>query len=406
MFSLWRELQGQAVKIVFWLSFAGVAYTYLGYAVVVWAWAKLQPKPWRAAPITPSISIVMAVHNGIALLKEKIERLSQLDYPDIREILIVSDGSTDGTAEFLAGLRHQRIRPIILDSHGGKAVAVSTGMAAATGEILVFMDLRPEPGAGAIQRLVSNFADDKVGCVAGDYILLRDGDSDGSAGVGRAYWAYEQWLRLRETEIDSPVGVPGCFYAVRRRLAVPFPAGIILDDMFQPLSIIRQGYRSVVDVRARVYDTWPKRVQGEFRRKVRTLAGNFQLLRLAPWILTPHNRVLFQLVSHKLMRLIVPYLLLLLFASSVALAPSSAFYTGAATGQAFMWFLALAAPWTRIPFLNRVASAAHALLVLNAAAVVGLYKFLFTRGPLWKIWSTTKPVDMGLDSKPETVLPS
>jgi hypothetical protein len=175
--------------------------------------------------------------------------------------------------------------------------------------------------------------------------------------------------------------------------------------MFQPLSIIRQGYRSVVDVRARVYDAWPKKVEGEFRRKVRTLAGNFQLFQLAPWTLTPQNRVLFQLVSHKLMRLVVPYLLVFLLLSSLILAPESSFFTAVAAAQAFVWSLALADHWVRIPLVHRIASSANALLVLNAAAVVGLYKFLFTRGPLWKIWSSTKPVDTVINSKPETVAP-
>jgi hypothetical protein len=174
--------------------------------------------------------------------------------------------------------------------------------------------------------------------------------------------------------------------------------------MFQPLSIIRQGYRSVVDVQARVYDAWPKKVEGEFRRKVRTLAGNFQLFQLAPWTLTPLNRVLFQLVSHKVMRLIVPYLLVLLLISAVVLAPGSWFFAGVAVIQILVWTLALTAQRFRFPLLHRIASTANALLVLNAAAVVGFYRFLFTRGPLWKIWSSTKSADMAINSKPETLI--
>jgi len=184
--------------------------------------------------------------------------------------------------------------------------------------------------------------------------------------------------------------VYGGFYAIRRQLAVPQPPGIILDDMFEPLSIIRQGYRSVVDPCAFVYDTWPKNFEGEFHRKVRTLAGNFQLFQLAPWTLTLQNRVLFQLVSHKLMRLIVPYLLVLLLISSVVLSHTSMLFAVLAAVQGCGWIVAFVGLRYQIPLVRHLASPAGALLVLNAAAVVGLYKFLFTPGPLWKIWNSNK----------------
>ena len=122
--------------------------------------------------------------------------------------------------------------------------------------------------------------------MAGELILRQEGHDAASEAVGGLYWRYEQWIRKCEALFDSPVGVYGGFYAIRRELFVPQPAGMILDDMFQPLSIIRQGYRSVLDSRACVYDTWPKKVEGEFHRKVRTLAGNFQLFQLAPWTLS------------------------------------------------------------------------------------------------------------------------
>jgi hypothetical protein len=184
------------------------------------------------------------------------------------------------------------------------------------------------------------------------------------------------------------------------------PDGIILDDMFQPLSIIRQGYRSVVDPAAFVFDTWPKKVEGEFDRKVRTLAGNFQLFRLAPWTLTAQNRVLFQLVSHKVMRLVVPYLLVVMLVSAIALGADSALYAAIAALQVFGWILAILGLRYRIPALHRVAAPAAAMLMLNAAAVVGLYKFLFTAGPLWKIWNSGKPVQIVSALETENVTPA
>jgi cellulose synthase/poly-beta-1,6-N-acetylglucosamine synthase-like glycosyltransferase len=390
------------VRIIFWLSIAGIFYTYAGYPIVMWILSRLRPKPWALNTISPSVSIVLAVHNGKALLPRKIEHLLGLDYKNIKEIIIVSDGSTDGTAELLACQRHPRLTVVILDEHCGKAVAVNAGMAKATSEVILFVDIRPEIAPGAIQQLVSNFADPKVGCVAGELTLRKECHDGASAAVSGLYWRYEKWIRTCESIYGSPVGVYGGFYAIRRELAVPQPAGMILDDMFQPLSIIRQGYRSVLDVHAYVYDTWPTRIEQEFRRKVRTLAGNFQLFRLAPWTLTPGNPVLFQLVSHKVMRLVVPYLLILLFISTLALSGGSRLYAAFAVLQIAGWLVAIAGLRYRIPVLHRITAPASALLVLKAAAVAGLYRFLFTRGPLWKIWTsddteagstTTKTVD-------------
>lgn len=375
------------MRFIFWLGFAGVIYGYVGYPVIIWILSRLRPRPWKVAPITPSVSVVLAVHNGMALLPTKLENLLNLDYPALREVIVVSDGSTDGTEDFLKTQEQPRLRPILLQERQGKAVAVNAGAASATGEIILFTDLRPEISGDAVRQLVRNFADPTVGCVAGEYVV-RQADETGATLEGRLYWRYEQWIRKSEAIFDSPVGVPGCFYAVRRELAVPQPAGIILDDMFEPLSIIRQGYRSVVDWNAYVYDSLPNRIEGEFVRRVRTLAGNFQLLRLAPWTLGPSNRVLFQLLSHKVMRLIVPYLLLLMIVSSVFLAPTSRMYAAFAVIQLTGWLIALLGLRYRLPFVHRIAGPLGALLVLNAAAVAGLYRFLFTQGPLWKIWSS------------------
>jgi hypothetical protein len=155
---------------------------------------------------------------------------------------------------------------------------------------------------------------------------------------------------------------------------------------------VAKGYRSVLDRSAIVVDKWPAKAAGEFQRKVRTLAGNYQLISLAPWILGVKNRLWFQLVSHKLLRLVVPYLLVLLLVSalwlSVTLHGSDAmgWRVFAALEGAF-WLAALLALRMKVPLIHRIAAPASALLVLNVAAVVGLYKFLFTAGPLWKIWS-------------------
>ena len=333
------------------------------------------------------------MHNGIDRIQGKIQHLLNLDYSNIKEIVIVSDGSTDGTAELLARQQAPAVKTIVLKEHSGKAVAVNAGVTLATGELILFVDIRPEIAPGTIQQLVDNFADPAVGCVAGELVLLQEGHDAASGAVGGLYWKYEQWIRKCEAAFDSPVGVYGGFYMIRRKLFVPMPAGLILDDMFQPLSIIRQGYRSVLASKAIVFDMWPKRVEGEFHRKVRTLAGNFQLFRIAPWTLTLQNRTVFQLVSHKVMRLLAPYLLVVLYVSSLFLSPVSYLFAIFAVLETAGWLIAIAGLRFKIPGLQRLASPASALLALNAAAVAGAYKFLFTRGPLWRIWISGAPAE-------------
>ncbi len=381
------------MRSLFWISLALVLYTYAGYPLLIALLARLHPRPWLRAPWPtdppPPISIVMAVHNGAAALESKLDHLLTLSPDLVREILVVSDGSTDDTAALLALHQDSRLHSIRLEHQVGKAAALNHGMAAATGEILLFIDIRPRVGEGALAALLSNFADPNVGCVAGELLLSSDGHEATASAVSGLYWRYEQAIRNCEAAWDSPVGVYGGFYAIRRSLATSYPPGTILDDMFQPLSILRQGYRSVLDRTALVSDTWPGKTAGEYTRKVRTLAGNFQLLAVAPWLLTPKNRVLWQLVSHKLLRLVVPYCFVALVVTSIFLGFNSTAFACFAALQIAFWLMALAALRFCIPVFNRLATPASALLVLNAAAVGGLYKFLFTRGPLWKIWSAT-----------------
>lgn len=205
--------------------------------------------------------------------------------------------------------------------------------------------------------------------------------------MGGLYWRYEQRIRNDETLYDSPVGVYGGFYAIRRSLACPPPDGLILDDMFQPLSVIRQGFRSVVDSQAVVQDRWPATAKGEFQRKVRTLAGNFQLIAAQPWLLTTKDRVLLQLVSHKLLRLVVPYCLVTMLLVAWLLSAHSTAWLLVASVQTAMLCFAVVGLNVRVPLLGKVASALGALLLLNVAAVMGLWRFVFTSGPLWKIWT-------------------
>ena len=378
-------------ELVFCAAFLFVAYTYAGYPLLAAGMARWRPRRWHRDPNEKfAVSIIMPVYNGAAIIEQKMQHLLALDPAIVKQIIVVSDGSTDRTGPLLEEFRDPRLKVLQLTEQVGKAQALNQALLKAHCELVVFVDIRPRLEEGALRSMISNFADREVGCVAGELIVAQGDAHDAAASsMSGAYWKYEQWIRTSEARWNSPVGVYGGFYAVRRRLSRSFPPGLILDDMFQPLTVIRQGYRSVLDRSATVTDMWPATANAEFQRKVRTLAGNFQLIAAAPWILSGDNPVRFQLVSHKLFRLLVPYALVAMLAAAWMLGHFSTVWLVIAIVQTTFWSLALLGLAVRVPVLHKVLGPAGALLVLNAAAVAGLCRFVFTSGPLWKKWSPT-----------------
>jgi cellulose synthase/poly-beta-1,6-N-acetylglucosamine synthase-like glycosyltransferase len=380
------SLHHQLLQCLFWASLGLIVYTYAGYPLWIYSRSWLRPNLWHQSPIVPSVSVILAVHNGAEILREKIDHLLALDYPkDKVEIIVASDGSTDGTNLILEELHHSRVKTIICPEHRGKVAALNAGIESATGELLLFVDARPWLATDALRRLASNFADPKVGCAAGLLTLRENGQDAGMKAVTGLYWGFEQSLRNREARIDSCIGVYGGFYAARRELVKRLPEGTILDDLMQCMSIIRQGYRCVSDERAHVYDRWPKTSRNEFNRKVRTLAGNFQLLQLAPWVLSSQNRLRFEFIAHKVLRLLVPALLMVLLVTSAFLASQSLLFKMAFAAQIVLYLLG-AIGSLAVPGLQRIAGPANAFCMLNIAVIVGFWKFLFNRTALWKIW--------------------
>jgi cellulose synthase/poly-beta-1,6-N-acetylglucosamine synthase-like glycosyltransferase len=299
----------------------------------------MAPRPVRRRAFDagrwPSISIVIAVRNEARRLPQRIANLLELDYPGAREIIVVSDGSTDAPAHALAAFG-PAVRLIELPS-GGKPVALNAGALAATGEILVFADARQRFNRSAVTEMVMNFADPEVGGVTGELLLDAElGAVDGSAvadGVG-LYWRYEKWLRRNESAIRSTLGATGAIYALRRSLWRPLPAAALLDDVLAPMRTVLDGRRIVFEDRAKAYDRASTDAAAEKRRKTRTLAGNYQILALEPRLLVPGaNPVWVQYLSHKIGRLLAPWALVVLLASSVVLAASGWIYAVALAVQ-------------------------------------------------------------------------
>jgi cellulose synthase/poly-beta-1,6-N-acetylglucosamine synthase-like glycosyltransferase len=371
---------------IFWIAALGVAYTYVLYPLTMALLASVRRRAVARGPFHGKVSVVIAARNEEARIGSRVtEFLALIDAARVDgEVIVVSDGSTDGTAARAAAGGDARVQVVTLSTNAGKAAALSRGCLAASGDVLVFADARQHWHADALINLLRNFADTSIGGASGDLVIQ---DSAGVVtGVG-LYWKYERWLRRTEARFDSTVGVSGSISAVRRSLFRPIPPGTLLDDVYWPMQVVLQGFRVTHDDEAIAYDRLPERVSAEFRRKVRTLSGNFQVVARLPALLAPwRNRLWFQFVSHKLMRLVVPWLLLLAFASSffmqglfakVVLAGQLAFYGAGIAG------LALGDRAASIPLVSTVAS----FLMLNAAAWMGFWVWIGGRAE--SAWNPT-----------------
>ena len=340
------------MKAIFWTSVLLVAYVYVGYPLLLAAWARLcnraprKPSP-ESVSSWPSISIVLAARNEAHRLRGRVENLLQIPYPGRREIIVVSDGSTDDPSSALRDFGPQ-VELIELPA-GGKPLALNAGAEAASGEILVFADARQRFSPETLVELVANFADPQVGGVTGELVLdaeSRDGSSTVGDGVG-LYWTYEKWLRRNESRVYSTLGATGAIYALRRAVWRPLPADTLLDDVLAPMRAVLSGWRVVFEERARAFDRASADAAAESRRKVRTLAGNYQILMQEPRLLVPfRNPVWVQYVSHKIGRLLVPWALVAWFVSSAALLFDGWIYGVAFGVQALFYGLAAYGGWT------------------------------------------------------------
>jgi cellulose synthase/poly-beta-1,6-N-acetylglucosamine synthase-like glycosyltransferase len=379
------------LQIVFWVCAAGVLYAYVGYPLLLLCLARLRPRPVRRAETAagsppsplPSVSVVIAAYNEehrIASRREEFTAVFAANGID-GEIVIVSDGSTDATVAAAHRGAGPRVRVIELAQNVGKAEALSRGVAAAGGELVVFADTRQRWAPDALRRLLENFEDPAVGGVSGDLVLEASGGA--TSGVG-LYWRYEKAVRKLESCVHSTVGVTGAISAVRRTLFRPIPPRTILDDVYWPMRVVMQGFRVVHDDRANAFDRLPDRARDEWRRKVRTLSGNFQLAAREPDLLLPwRNPVWLQFLSHKLLRMAVPWMLVGLLAVSALLGGPA--YGTAAAIQGFCYLLALAGLHPAVGRRFRPASSAAAFLLLNAAGWVAFWVWAGGRaGSSWK----------------------
>jgi biofilm PGA synthesis N-glycosyltransferase PgaC len=368
------------------LALALLAYTYFGYPLAVGLLARLFPA--RRAPgddeaalggqPAPMVTVCLPVYNGARFLPRKIESLLAQDYPRARlEILVYSDGSSDDTEEVARALAASpeaggRIRVVVAPDRRGKPAALNALRELATGDLLLLNDVRQPLSPNSVRLLAAALRDPQVGCATGNLVL------EGGAASG-LYWRYENWIRRQESRFRGVVGMSGSIAMMRRADLEPLPVDLILDDVWIPMRLGLGGRRVVFVEGAEAYDA-AFDDEDEFRRKVRTLAGNYQLLAWMPALLAPiKNPCWFEITSHKVLRLLAPWFMLALLAASLrgSLAAGTTGVTSMRVLVAAQLGFYLAASLGRRA--GRATGVARTFVVLNAAAVVGLWRFVTGR---------------------------
>ncbi|MGN6313514.1 MAG: glycosyltransferase family 2 protein [Rhodanobacteraceae bacterium] len=369
--------------IVFWCALALIGYAYVLYPSLVLLLARRFGRTPHSESLAPSLTVVIAAFNESARIGARVRDVLAQDYPRERlRVIVVDDGSSDGTAQ-AAEVGDPRVRVIALSRNGGKAAALGVAIAAATTDIIAFADSRQRFAPRALRKLVEPFADPRVGAVSGELVIES---APGTAADIGLYWRMEKTLRESEARLGWLHGVSGAIHALRRELAQTPPPGTILDDMYLPLSVVFAGACVAMAREAIALDRASADAWEEFRRKLRTLAGNWQLIARMPRLANPFaNPVFFAWFSHKFLRLVVPWALLAMLVAC-AFAWRQPFYRAALllqlagyAGAAF----ALLRPrlGARIPLLRTIGS----FVMLNAAALLSLPACLALdpRG-LWK----------------------
>ena len=371
----------------FWIAVAATAYAYAGYPLLLAAVGRIAGRdPRRPAPgrPLPAVSMIAPVPNERGLIDAKVANTRALLYPaDRLEVIFVSDGSTDGTTEYLLAQADERIRVLPLETRGGKGAALNAGREAARHDILVFSDASIKLDPDAVAKLVEPFADPEIGCVSGEDRIA------GGGGEG-LYGRYELYLRRQESRVRSIVGASGSFYAQRRALCDAFPPNLA-PDFFSVLRTVEQGSRAITQPGAGGEMTALHSTADEFHRKVRTILRGITTLMRHARLMNPfaYGLFAFALVSHKLMRWLVPFFLIVALAAHVALAFQSRVYAALLIPHA-AFYVAAALPALGLAGLGRLLPVRIAVYftTVNLATLVAWLRYL--RGTRQEIWNPTR----------------
>ena len=365
-------------KCAFWVSVVTLLYTYLGYPVLVWLMSRFGERTVRRGAIEPTVSIIITAYNEERHLREKLQNTLSLDYPREKiEIIVASDCSSDRTDEIASEFASRSVRLHRQPERLGKTAAQNEAVRLARGEIILFSDATTLYQPDVLRKIVPNFADPSVGCAAGRLIYVDPSRSNVGKGA-KSYWGYESFLKRHESRACSLIGASGCLYAVRRSAYVPLYNAACSDFIIAP-QMVEQGLRTVYEPGAVCTEETNTRRDREMRMRVRVIAQTYTDLWRHRSMLNPFKAGFYavQLISHKVLRYLVPVLLLLLLAASIVLAQTSIFYALFAGAQVlFFLTAALSGLLENFGVSVGILALPRYFVLTNLAAVLAFYEFL------------------------------
>lgn len=363
-------------EALFWAMVAVIFYTYVGYSLTILVFAKFIDHSIRQAPIEPRLTCLITAYNEEKNIRTKLDQVLSLDYPhDKLEIIVASDGSTDGTDSIVRQFSGRGVRLVRVEGRVGKTETQNRAVREATGEIIVFSDATTFYEPSALRNMVRNYADPGVGAVSGRYEYRNP--TGAAIGFGSIlFWKYENLIKTLQTRIRTITGCCGCIYSVRRELYEPLPADII-SDLVEPLKIIEKGYRIVFEPEAIALEETTEKIAEEFSMRVRVVTRGMRGLLYMKRLFNPlrYGFVSSQLLSHKVLRWFVPVFLLVLFASNLWLLGISYFYDVTFLLQcAFYATALLGIAAERMNIAVKPLTIPLYFVTTNAAAVVAMYQ--------------------------------
>ncbi len=372
---------------LFWGCVLTLVYTYAGFPALLLLRSRVHRRPVHRAAETPSVSVVIAARNEAAVIGARVENLLALDYPAERlEIVLVSDGSDDGTNEIVKRAGGDRVKLLEL-GRVGKAAALNAAVEAARGDVLVFSDANSAFREDAVRMLVAPLADPEVGGVAGNQVYLPTDSGDASVVGEEQYWNFDRSLKLAQSQSGSVTQATGAIYAIRRSLFRPLRPDVN-DDMLASLRVVEQGYRLVFEPEAIAYEPVPENARATFSRRVRIMVRGLRCVVVMRALLDPRRYGFFslQFLSHKLLLRTAVIPLVLLAVSNGLLWNHGVFYRATAIGQLAFYalgVLGIALGERRIAKAKPIALPAYFCLV-NAAAATAIWRLL--RGHSHDVW--------------------
>lgn len=369
------------VELIFLSSLGLLFYIYFGYPLMLMLIGILAPWPVRKGSRFPSASVVIAAYNEEEIIERKLRNTLELTYPRNRlEIVIASDGSTDRTVSIARRYASQGIRVLDLPRRG-KAEALNDGVLAATGEVIVFTDANSMLETESLRALVEDLGDPEVGGVCGNQ-RYRPADSDDVTGREESlYWQYDKAVKGLESRTGSIIAADGSLYAIRRSLYVPIDDPAVADDMAISTRVVLNGHRLVYEARAVTYEDAPARGRQEFLRKVRITNHSVRALLGLGRDLWLSGFYSIKLLSHKLLRHLAPFWLIVLFSSNVLLLGTHPVCVSTWGCQVLFYVLAFLGWRLREtqPGRSRLLSVPYFFCFVNAAALLGVLSVLIGR---------------------------